>query len=424
MSGIWELFSRDSAGAWCFAEVPVTDLVAQFGTPLYVYSFAAVERNIAAYHDHAHTRRAVLHYAIKANSNLALLAQMARHGLGFDIVSGGELARVLAAGGKADSIVFSGVAKTDAEIDAALDAGIGCFNVESAEELAILAERAARKGKVAPFAIRVNPNVDAKTHPYISTGLKDNKFGVNIHDVEALYLEALNNPALQAKGISGHIGSQIVSLAPFAEAMDSLLTLTDRLLAQGVPLEFLDMGGGLGVVTDSQPQVAYAGELVNLLLDKLGDRPLALHLQPGRSLIGNAGALLSQVVLSKAHDGKRFVMLDAGMNDYMRPALYQVRPAMRNLSQEYNNEVVDVVGPVCESTDTFARDYPLDGQRGDIVAIAGAGAYGMSMANTYNSRALPAEVAIMGGKAHLIRRRQALADMWAEEIVLPPEGDF
>lgn len=422
MTAIWEAFARDADGEWRFDGVAVGELVARFGTPLYIYSMAAIHRDIAAYHAHAHARRAVLHYAIKANSNLTLLAEMARLGLGFDIVSGGELARVLAAGGDARKVEFSGVAKTDADIDFALDAGIGCFNVESAQELAILAERALRKGKVAPFAIRVNPNVDAKTHPYISTGLKNNKFGVNLDEVEALYQQAIDHPALQAKGISCHIGSQIVSLAPFAEAMDSLLVLADRLLARGIPLEFLEMGGGLGVVTESQPHVVPAGELVGMLLDKLGTRPLALHLQPGRSLVGNAGVLLAQVVLAKEHDGKRFVMLDAGMNDYMRPALYQIRPSMRNLSQEYNNVCTDVVGPVCESTDTFARDYPLNGTRGDIVAIAGAGAYGMSMANTYNTRPLPAEVAIIEGKACLIRRRQTWQDIWADETGISCPG--
>lgn len=416
MTGIWEAFAQDGAGGWRFAGVSAGELVRQFGTPLYVYDMEAVRRNIAAYHAHGGARRAVLHYAVKANGNLALLAEMARQGMGFDIVSGGELARVLAAGGEARKIVFSGVAKTDAEIDAALDAAIGCFNVESAEELEILAGCAARKGAVAPFAIRVNPNVDAKTHPYISTGLKDNKFGVNLADVAALYRKARGNPALRAVGISCHIGSQIVGTAPFAEAMDSLLALADQLLGEGVALQYVDIGGGLGVVTESQPQVADAGGLVRMLLEKIGSRPLALHMQPGRSIVANAGALLATVVLTKEHDGRRFVMLDAGMNDYMRPALYQVRPSMRNLSRAGGGGKADVVGPVCESADTFARDYPLDGQRGDIVAIAGAGAYGASMGNTYNSRALPAEVAVENGRPRLIRRRQALADMWRDEV--------
>lgn len=420
MTGIWEAFTRDAAG-WRFAGVGVADLAEQFGTPLYVYDIDSICRNIAAYHAHGDTRRAVLHYAVKANGNLTLLAKMASLGLGFDIVSGGELARVLAAGGQAEKIVFSGVAKTDAEIDAALDAGIGCFNVESPQELAIIAERAARKGKVAPFAVRVNPDVDAKTHPYISTGLKDNKFGVNMADVPALYAKARENAFLRAVGISCHIGSQIVELAPFAEAMDSILALADQLLADGVPLQYVDIGGGLGVVTDQQVQVAGAGELCAMLLEKLGTRPLALHMQPGRSLVGNSGILLSKVVLCKTHENKRFLMLDAGMNDYMRPALYQVRPSMRNVSRDYEGGTADVVGPVCESTDTFARDYPIDGERGDIIALAGAGAYGSSMANTYNSRALPAEVAIEAGKVHLIRRRQNIADIWADDIALSPQ---
>lgn len=416
MSTPWQSF-RQAAAGWFFDSVAVSDLVNTYGTPLYVYSLDAIRRHIAAYHQHDHAKKAVLHYAVKANSNLALLAEMAKAGMGFDIVSGGELARVLAAGGEAKKIVFSGVAKTDAEIDAALDAGIGCFNVESGEELQILSERAAQKGLKAPFAIRVNPNVDANTHPYISTGLKDNKFGVDIARAEQLYQQAMQLPGLEVKGISCHIGSQIVSLSPFAEAMDSVLALADRLVAQGIPLTFIDMGGGLGVETDSQPDVADAGALVAMMFDKLGSRPLALHLQPGRSIVGNAGALLCRVVLCKEHDGKRFVMLDAAMNDYIRPALYQVRPSMRNLSREYNNACSDVVGPVCESGDTFAKDYALDGERGDIVAIAGAGAYGMAMASTYNSRPLPAEVLVDQGNARLIRRRQSLEEIWQQEIL-------
>lgn len=418
MSAVWQSFARDDAGGWCFAGVAVADLAAQFGTPLYVYDMEVIRANIAAYHTHHHARRAVLHYAVKANGNLALLSEMARLGMGFDIVSGGELARVLVAGGAAEKIVFSGVAKTDVEIDAALDAGIGCFNVESPQELEIIAERAARKGKVAPFAIRVNPNVDAKTHPYISTGLKDNKFGVNMADVAALYERAQGIASLRAVGISCHIGSQIADTAPFAEAMDSLLALADALLLRGVPLQYVDIGGGLGVVTQEREQVAHAGELCAMLMEKIADRPLALHMQPGRSIVGNSGALLAKVVLTKAHEGKRFIMLDAGMNDYMRPALYQVRPSLRNLSREEEGGVADVVGPVCESTDTFARDYPLGGERGDIIALAGAGAYGASMANTYNSRALPAEVLVDAGKARLIRRRQCLESQWADETGL------
>lgn len=416
MSGPWQSFTEGAKG-WQFDGVPVADLVAEFGTPLYVYSLAAVRRHVAAYHQHEGAQKALLHYAVKANGNLRLLQEMARLGMGFDIVSGGEMARVLAAGGKASDIVFSGVAKTDAEIDAALSAGIGCFNVESQEELRILSARAQALGKVAPVALRVNPDVDAKTHPYISTGLKDNKFGVAITEAENLYQQALALPCLRVRGISCHIGSQIVNLDPFAKAADSVLALADRLLASGVPLEFVDMGGGLGVANSEEMAVATPGELVAMLYDKLGERPLALHLQPGRSIIANAGALLSRVVLVKNQNGKRFIMLDAGMNDYVRPALYQVRPAMRNLSRAHNNEHSDVVGPVCETGDTFARDYPLDGIRGDIVAIAGAGAYGMAMASTYNSRPLPAEIMINQGNAIPVRRRQSLGEIWQQDIL-------
>ncbi|MDO5090303.1 MAG: diaminopimelate decarboxylase [Cardiobacteriaceae bacterium] len=418
MSHPWQSFAQ-SADGWRFEGVAAEDLVAQFGTPLYVYSLAAVRRHVDAYHQHDFPEKAKLHYAVKANGNLALLAEMARLGMGFDIVSGGELARVLAAGGAAENIVFSGVAKTDAEIDAALAAGIGCFNVESREELQILAARAQALGTTAPVALRVNPDVDANTHPYISTGLKDNKFGVAIEEAEALYHQALALPALRVRGISCHIGSQIVNLDPFAKAMDSVLALADRLLAQGVPLEFLDMGGGLGVANSEDMAVATPGELVAMLFAKLGTRPLALHLQPGRSIVANAGALLTQIVLVKTQGGKRFIMLDAGMNDYIRPALYQVRPAMRNLSRAHNNTHADIVGPVCETGDTFARDYPLDGVRGDLVAIAGTGAYGMAMASTYNSRPLPAEVLVDQGSARLIRQRQRVEDIWQQEIASP-----
>lgn len=416
MSSPWQSFAEGAEG-WRFDGAPVADLVAAFGTPLYVYSMDAIRRHVAAYHQHDFARKAVLHYAVKANGNLRLLQEMARLGMGFDIVSGGEMARVLAAGGKASDIVFSGVAKTDAEIDAALSAGIGCFNVESQEELHILSARAQALGKVAPIALRVNPDVDAKTHPYISTGLKDNKFGVAIAEAESLYQQALALPFLRIRGISCHIGSQIVSLDPFAKAADSVLALADKLLASGVPLEFVDMGGGLGVANSEDMTVATPGELVSMFYDKLGERSLALHLQPGRSIIANAGALLSRVVLVKNQNGKRFVMLDAGMNDYVRPALYQVHPAMRNLSRAHNNASADVVGPVCETGDTFARDYPLDGTRGDIVAIAGTGAYGMAMASTYNSRPLPAEIMVDQGNVIPLRRRQSFEEMWQQDIL-------
>ena len=406
----------DAAG--CVAGVSLTELAGRFATPLYVYDAATIRARLRDYHAHGGDGAVFLHYAVKANSNLALLRLIAAEGAGFDIVSAGELARVLRAGGDAAQVVFSGVAKSDAELQAALAAGIGCFNVESAEELQRLAEVAGTLGKMAPFALRVNPDVDAQTHPYISTGMRENKFGVAPDAAPELYRWAASQSALRAVGVGCHIGSQIVSLAPFAEAADSLFALADGLRDAGIVLEHVDMGGGLGIATAESPQVPRPAELSRMLLNKLGGRPLRLHLQPGRSLVGNAGLLLSQVVFRKSQSGREFLMLDAAMNDYIRPALYQVRPTMVNLSRAYDGvSRMDVVGPVCESGDTFARDYPLCGERGDVVAICGAGAYGFSMSSQYNSRPRAAEVLLENGEARLIRRRESLEDLWAQELL-------
>lgn len=402
----------------CVDGMALSSLADEFGTPLYVYRAAAMRAALRAYHAHGLEQQVALYYAVKANSNLALLRLFAEAGTGFDIVSGGELERVLRAGGAPSSVVFSGVAKSDAEIAHALAVGIGCFNVESPAELRRLAELAASAGVVAPVALRVNPDVDAGTHPYISTGLRGNKFGVAIADAPALYREALQQPSLKVVGVGCHIGSQIRAIAPFLAAMDSLLPLVDALLAEGVPLDHLDMGGGLGIATEDAPEVPSAADLSRALLSRLGDRPLRLCLQPGRSLVGNAGLLLSRVVFAKAQSERRFLMLDAAMNDYIRPALYQVRPTMLNVSRPYDGAgLMDVVGPVCETGDTFARDFPINGERGDLVAICGTGAYGFSMASSYNSRPRPAEVLIENGKARLIRRRESLEDLWAQEVL-------
>ena len=378
----------------CVDGVALSTLADEFGTPLYVYRAAAMRAALRAYHAHGLEQQVALYYAVKANSNLALLRLFTEAGTGFDIVSGGELERVLRAGGVPSSVVFSGVAKSDAEISRALAVGIGCFNVESPAELRRLAELAASAGVIAPVALRVNPDVDAGTHPYISTGLRGNKFGVAIADAPALYREALQLPPLKVVGVGCHIGSQIHAIAPFLAAMDSLLPLVDA------------------------PEVPSAADLSRALLSRLGDRPLRLCLQPGRSLVGNAGLLLSRVVFTKAQSERRFLMLDAAMNDYIRPALYQVRPTMLNVSRPYDGAgLMDVVGPVCETGDTFARDFPISGERGDLVAICGTGAYGFSMASSYNSRPRPAEVLIEDGKARLIRRRESLEDLWAQEVL-------
>lgn len=405
-------------GQGCVDGVPLAALADTFGTPLYVYRAAAMLAALRAYHAHGLAQQVSLHYAVKANSNLALLRLFAGAGAGFDIVSGGELERVLRAGGAPSGVVFSGVAKTDAELARALAVGVGCFNVESSAELQRLAELAAAAGVVAPVALRVNPDVDADTHPYISTGLRGNKFGVALEDAPALYRRAASLPSLRVVGIGCHIGSQIRSIAPFLAALDSLLPLVDALCAEGAPLAHLDMGGGLGIATAEAPEVPSAAALSRALLSRLDGRPLRLCLQPGRSLVGNAGLLLARVVFTKEQSGRRFLMLDAAMNDYIRPALYQVRPTMVNVSRPYDGAgLMDVVGPVCETGDTFARDYPVDGERGDLVAICGAGAYGFAMASAYNSRPRPAEVLIEDGKPRLIRRRESLEDLWAQEVL-------
>lgn len=402
----------------CVGGVSLVDLVAKFGSPLYVYDGDAIRARFCGYLAHGLPRGLSLHYALKANSNLAILRLLAAEGAGFDIVSGGELARVLQAGGEPAQVVFSGVAKTDAEMEAALAAGIGCFNVESAAELHRLAEVAAAMGVVAPVALRVNPDVDAKTHPYISTGMRENKFGVALEDAPALYRFAAAQPSLRVIGVGCHIGSQIRALEPFLEAADSVLALADALLAEGIALQHIDLGGGLGIVTEDAVMPLSPAELSRALLEKVGERPLRLHLQPGRSLVGNAGLLLSRVVFRKSQSGREFLMLDAAMNDYVRPALYQVRPSLVNVSRPYDGvSRMDVVGPVCESGDTFARDFPICGERGDVVAIPGTGAYGFSMASNYNSRPRPAEVLIEGGKARLIRRRETFEDLWAQEVL-------
>ena len=289
---------------------------------------------------------------------------------------------------------------------------------ESAAELQCLAEVASAMGKVAPVALRVNPDVDAKTHPYISTGMRENKFGVALEDAPALYRWVALQPSLRVVGVGCHIGSQIRSLAPFLQAADSVLALADALVAEGIALAHVDLGGGLGIETADDFMALTPADLSRALLERVGERPLRLHLQPGRSLVGNAGLLLSQVVFRKSQSGREFLMLDAAMNDYVRPALYQVRPSLVNVSRPYDGvSRMDVVGPVCESGDTFARDFPICGERGDVVVIPGTGAYGFSMASNYNSRPRPAEVLIEGGQARLIRRRETFADLWAQEVL-------
>lgn len=405
---------------WSFVEpgklagVSVQALLDSYGTPLYVYDLASIERQFRAYADHP--RQPHIHYAVKANSNINLLRKLAQLGSGFDIVSQGELERVLIAGGKPEGIIFSGVAKTAAEIRRALQVGIGCFNVESAQELALIAEIACAEGKVAPIALRVNPDVDAKTHPYISTGMKGNKFGVTLDQAYSLYQQAAADPDLNIRGVSCHIGSQITTLSPFITALESLLVLARQLRAEGIVLEYIDMGGGLGIQMGPKDEIPTPQQYVDVLYQCLGDAPYQLHLEPGRSLVGNAGVLLTRVIGEKEQSGKRFVMVDGAMNDYIRPALYQAVPPVMNLSEsESPSMLADIVGPVCESSDFFVKNIEISVKTGDILAFGGVGAYGSIMSSQYNSRLRPAEVLLEKSQAHQIRKRDTYAQLWENE---------
>lgn len=417
-AGVWSIL-KQLDGRYCVGGVALETVAQRYATPLYVYDADYISAQYQRYHSQGASCEVAVRYAVKANSNLSILRLLAAQGAGFDVVSVGEIERVLVAGGEAQSIVFSGVGKTDAEIERALAVGIGCFNVESAAELAQIAKIAQAKQCVAPIALRVNPNVDAKTHPYISTGLKDNKFGIALHEAFALYEEAAQDPHLQVCGVGCHIGSQITTLEPFAEAFDCILALADRLTAAGINIAHVDVGGGLGIAVPEQTTVPNIEALMALLYARLADKPYTLQVQPGRSIVGNAGVLLTTVIGTKHHSGREFVMVDAGMNDYIRPALYQAYPAVKNLSRASEDEAVcDVVGPVCESADIFVKDCPVQAKAGDLLAFSGVGAYGMAMASQYNSRLRPAEVLISQGNAQLIRRRDRLLELWQQEIDL------
>jgi diaminopimelate decarboxylase len=398
--------------------VRLDDLARTHGTPLFVYSKAAMLSALGAYQRGFAGRQATIHYAMKANSSLALLQLFARAGCGFDIVSGGELERVLAAGGQASKVIFSGVGKTRAEMHRALQAGIGCFNVESESELEVLSEVALACGKTAPVSIRVNPNVDAKTHPYISTGLKGNKFGVAHERTLQTYQRAVSLPGLKVVGIDCHIGSQITDGAPYLDAMDRVLELVQAIEAQGIRLQHLDFGGGLGInYNGDQPPAADA--LWTQLLARLdargfGDRHLMV--EPGRSLVGNAGVCLTEVLYLKPGEQKNFCIVDAAMNDLPRPAMYQAFHGIEPLQQGSGaSTCYDVVGPVCESGDWLGRDRDLAVKPGDRLAVLSAGAYCMSMASNYNTRGRAAEVLVDGERAHLIRQRETAADQLRNE---------
>jgi diaminopimelate decarboxylase len=399
-------------------DVALDTLADRFGTPLYVYSRKALETAYQTYTEAFSEIPHLICYAVKANSSLAILNLFARLGTGFDIVSGGELARVLAAGGDPTKVVFSGVGKTEEEMRAALRAGILCFNVESISELQRLNRVAGDLGKVAPVSFRVNPDVDPKTHPYISTGLKENKFGVPIGDAPALYRLAASLPHLQVTGIDCHIGSQLTDLSPLADAADRVLALVDRLASEGIRLHHIDLGGGVGIRyrDETPPDLAAYGRT---LAGRFAGRREKLLLEPGRSLVGNAGLLLARVEYLKPGEDRNFAIVDAAMNDLMRPALYEAYHEIVAVNQrEAPARRYDIVGPICETGDFlgFARDLAIE--EGDLLALLSAGAYGMSMASNYNSRPRAAEILIDKNVIHLIRTRETQDGMMAGERLI------
>ncbi|WP_430435342.1 diaminopimelate decarboxylase [Methyloversatilis sp.] len=405
-------------GALYAEGVALERIAAEYGTPTFVYSRAALTEAHAAYAEALSGRDAMLCYAVKSNSNLAIMNVFARLGTGFDIVSGGELARVIAAGGEPGKVVFSGVGKTRDEMRAALTHGIYCFNVESEAELHRLAEVAGSLGKRAPIALRVNPDVNPKTHPYISTGLKCNKFGVPIADAHRIYLDAAKLPQLEIRGIACHIGSQLLDPAPVAEAAAKVVALAEALNRDGIELRHLDLGGGLGIRYDDE-NVPATRDYLAPLLAVLAGRKERLLLEPGRSLVGNAGVLLSKIEYLKRGEERNFAIIDAAMNDLARPALYDAFHRIAEVRPRGQADTYDVVGPVCESGDFLGRARELAVEPEDLVAIFSAGAYGMTMSSNYNTRPRAAEVMVDGDKVHLIRARERIADLYAGERLLP-----
>jgi len=402
--------------------VPLKKLAETYGTPLFVYSKAAMRSALAAYQRGFAGRQAQICYAMKANSSLAVLQVFAQAGCGFDIVSGGELARVLAAGGDPAKVIFSGVGKTRAEMQQALQVGIGCFNVESEAELDVLSAVASAQGLRAPVSLRVNPNVDAKTHPYISTGLKGNKFGIAHEHAVAAYRHAASLPGLKVVGIDCHIGSQITETTPYLDAMDRVLDLVAEIEAAGIPIHHIDFGGGLGIDYNGDTPPAADALWAQLLakLDARGYGQRQLMIEPGRSLVGNAGVCLTEVLYLKPGEHKNFCIVDAAMNDLPRPAMYEAFHQIVPLSPRSGEAVTyDVVGPVCESGDWLGRERALSVQAGDVLAVLSAGAYCMSMASNYNSRGRAAEVLVDGEQVHLIRQRESAFDTFALEQLLP-----
>ncbi|MBS7825398.1 diaminopimelate decarboxylase [Wohlfahrtiimonas chitiniclastica] len=399
-------------------QVAIEDLVKTYGTPLYVYSKASITEAFKRYQDAFGARKHLICYAVKANSNLSVIRLLADLGAGFDIVSRGELLRVLKAGGDPTKVIFSGVGKTREDLRFALETGIHCFNVESEAELYRLNEEAGKLGLMAPISFRVNPDVDAKTHPYISTGLRENKFGIPYDQAVRLYEAAHQLSHIAIKGIDCHIGSQLTELSPYCDAVDRMLKLIDALKEKGIELEHFDMGGGLGI--DYQGETLITPQtLVDMIYDKLGDRDLMMTMEPGRSIVGDSGYLLTEVILTKENEGKHFAVVDAAMNDLIRPALYE--SWMRIETTQASDAPVhnyDIVGPVCETGDFLGKNRDLALSAGDILVVKQAGAYGFVMSSNYNTRGRAAEILIDQDQAYLIRERERLEDLFANEKVV------
>ncbi|MBK8452089.1 MAG: diaminopimelate decarboxylase [Thiofilum sp.] len=401
-------------------EIAVADIAKQYGTPCYIYSRATLERHWHAFNDAFGSQPHLICYAVKSNSNLAILNLFARLGSGFDIVSIGELERVLAAGANPSKIVFSGVGKKISEMRRALEVGIRCFNVESEAELERLNQVAGEMGKIAPISLRVNPDVDANTHPYISTGLKDNKFGIAFDEAERVYLKAAQMSNLNVTGIDCHIGSQLLTLTPFMDALDRLLVMIERLKNQGIHIHHIDLGGGLGVRYNEETPPLPADYTERLMQDERL-KHYEILMEPGRAITANAGILVTEVEYLKLSEHKNFAIIDAAMNDLIRPALYQawmkIIPVLENPEREVRT--YDVVGPVCETSDFLGKGRDLAIQAGDLLAVRSAGAYGFTMASNYNTRPRVAEIMVDGNKTYVIRERETIQALYAEEKLLP-----
>lgn len=394
-------------------------LAEDFGTPLFVYSREALEMQWQKFSDALDGHSHLICYAVKANSNLAVLDVLARLGSGFDIVSGGELKRVLAAGGLPEKIVFSGVGKTRSELTEALEVGIRCFNVESEAELDRLAEIAQALSVVAPVSIRVNPDVDAQTHPYISTGLKENKFGINMSDALSVYKKAATMQSIDVQGMDCHIGSQLTSITPYKDALDRLIALVDQLADEGITLSHLDVGGGQGICYEDETPLDI-GQWSKCVIDAIGQRALEIIVEPGRFIAGPAGILLTQIEYLKSNEDKHFAVVDAAMNDLIRPALYSAWQSIEAVEpSDAPARDYDVVGPICESSDFLGKNRSLSVEQGDLLAVMSAGAYGFVMSSNYNTRARAAEVMVSGDEAYIVREREEVESLFAYESLLP-----